>query len=67
MNKIKGVEMKKYIVYKSYMFGRNYYNSALQEVPDYSIVDNKIPVVNENELAVLLERNPWLNVEEVND
>ena len=53
---------KKYIVFESYMFGKNYYNEKLQCVPDYQIID-KIPVVSENIMAILIERNPWLRVE----
>lgn len=56
---------KKYIVKETYMFGTNYYNNALQCIPDYTITDNKIPVVNYNAMAILIERNPYLQVEEV--
>ena len=55
---------KKYIVKETYAFGVNYYNSALQCIPDYAITDNKIPTVNYNEMAILIERNPYLQVEE---
>lgn len=55
---------KKYIVYERYMFGVNYYNSAMQAIPDYHIKDGQIPVVNENEMKVLVERYPNLQVKE---
>jgi hypothetical protein len=54
---------KKFIVFETYMFGCNYYNNKLQCVPDYSITDNKIPVVDYNTMAILIERNPYLQVE----
>lgn len=53
---------KQYIVFESYMFGRNYYNDKLQVVPDYNIIDDKIPVVDENTMSILVERNPYLQV-----
>lgn len=53
---------KKYIVFESYAFGKNYYNNALQCVPDYAITDNKIPVVDYNIMTTLIERNPHLQV-----
>ena len=53
---------KKYMVFESYMFGKNYYNKALQCVPDYAITDNKIPVVDYNAMSILIERNPYLQV-----
>ena len=54
---------KKYIVYESYMFGTNYYNKALECVPDYTIKDGKIPTVDYNAMSILIERNPYLQVE----
>lgn len=53
---------KKYIVFETYCFGKNYYNSAFQCVPDYNII-NEIPTLNYNEMCVLLERKPYLQVE----
>lgn len=56
---------RKYIVFEDYLFGRNYYNEKLQCVPDYQITENKIPVVNEDIMSILIERNPYLRVEEL--
>lgn len=53
---------KKYIVYETYLFGKNYYNNALQAIPDYQISD-KIPEVSEQAKNILLERNPNLVAE----
>lgn len=57
------MKYKKYIVFETYAFGINYYNKRLQCVPDYAITDNKIPVVDYNTMATLIERNPYLQVE----
>lgn len=56
---------KRYIVKETYMEGINYYNSAFQCIPDYTITKEEIPTVNENEMRILLERNPNLIKEEV--
>jgi hypothetical protein len=59
------MKKQKFIVFENYCFGTNYYNSALQVVPDYAITDNKIPVVDFNTMSILIERNPYLQVKKV--
>lgn len=53
---------KRYIVKENYMFGTNYYNSALQVVPDYTVKNDEVPTVDFNTMSILVERNPYLQV-----
>ena len=58
---------KKYIVYKNYTFGTNYLDKSGRIFPDYTLQENKqeIPTMNESTAKMLIARNPYYTMKEI--
>lgn len=58
---------KKYIVFENYAFGTNYLDKSGRIFPDYTLQENKqeIPTMNESTAKMLIARNPYYLMKEI--